>query len=114
MLRADRTATLARIRSEGRAMPFGVPGAGEHVLVVVPAPAGDLRPRLAVAARRWSLTRRELDVLALVAEGRTNAAIAKTLRISEKTVEVRVTSLLRKSGSSSRAQLVARVWAAMP
>ena len=114
MLRADGDATLDRIRREGRAMPFGVPGARAHVLAVVPAPAGDLRPRVAVAARRWKLTRREVDVLALVCEGRTNVAIARALRISEKTVEVRVTGLLRKSGSSSRAKLVSSVWAAVP
>jgi DNA-binding NarL/FixJ family response regulator len=42
------------------------------------------------------LTPRELEVLALVAEGRTNASIAKQLWLTEKTVETHVRSMLGK------------------
>lgn len=42
------------------------------------------------------LTPRELEVLGLVAEGRTNAGIAKELWLTEKTVETHVRSILGK------------------
>lgn len=42
------------------------------------------------------LTRREREVLALMAEGRTNAGIARRLVLTERTVETHVTSILTK------------------
>jgi DNA-binding NarL/FixJ family response regulator len=42
------------------------------------------------------LTPREREVLALMAEGRTNVGIAKRLYLSERTVETHVTSILTK------------------
>ncbi len=42
------------------------------------------------------LTPREHDVLALVAEGRTNAAVARRLWLSERTVETHITSIIAK------------------
>jgi DNA-binding NarL/FixJ family response regulator len=42
------------------------------------------------------LTPREREVLALMAEGRTNVGIAKRLYLSERTVETHVTSILAK------------------
>ena len=44
------------------------------------------------------LTPREREVLGLVAEGRTNAGIAKQLWLTEKTVETHVSSILGKLG----------------
>ena len=55
------------------------------------------------------LTRREQEVLALLLAGRTYAEIATDLFISEKTVSVRVSNLLRKTGTASRIELAARV-----
>ena len=46
------------------------------------------------------LTPREREVLALMAEGRTNAAIAKRLWLTERTVETHVLSILGKLGLS--------------
>ena len=43
-----------------------------------------------------ALTPREHEVLGLVAEGRTNASIAKQLWLTEKTVETHVRSILGK------------------
>ncbi len=57
----------------------------------------------------WDLlTRRELDVLRLVARGKTNGAIAAQLVISEATVKFHVVNTLRKLRVSSRAEAVAR------
>ena len=51
------------------------------------------------------LTPREREVLAHVVAGRTYAEIAQELVISEKTVSVHVSNLLRKTGTSSRIEL---------
>ena len=53
------------------------------------------------------LTAREVQVLKLVATGKTNRAIASELFISEKTVATHVSSLLTKLGLSSRSAATA-------
>jgi DNA-binding CsgD family transcriptional regulator len=53
------------------------------------------------------LTAREHEVIALLSEGMANAEIAKTLYISEKTVSVHVSNILRKLGVTSRLQAAA-------
>jgi DNA-binding CsgD family transcriptional regulator len=50
----------------------------------------------------FGLTRREVEVLALLAEGATNAAVGKRLFISAKTVDHHVSSLLGKLRVSTR------------
>ena len=52
-----------------------------------------------------SVTRREREVLNQLVAGRTYGEIARALYISEKTVSVHVSSLLRKTGTSSRIEL---------
>ncbi len=42
------------------------------------------------------LTDREMEILALIAEGRSNAGVAKALTISERTVEGACAQLFRK------------------
>jgi DNA-binding CsgD family transcriptional regulator len=54
-----------------------------------------------------SLTARELDVLRLVAAGRSNREIAAELFISGKTVSVHVSSILGKLGAASRTEAAA-------
>ncbi|HEU5003328.1 MAG TPA: AAA family ATPase [Actinomycetota bacterium] len=51
------------------------------------------------------LTAREVEVLRLVAEGQSNAAIAQGLFLSVRTVESHVSSVLAKLGATSRAEL---------
>ncbi len=63
------------------------------------------------------LSERELEVLALVAAGRTNGQIAQELFISPKTASVHVTHILDKLGVSSRieaAMIAARAGIAAP
>ena len=54
------------------------------------------------------LTRRELDVLPMMAAGETNAGIADKLVISEGTVKSHVKHILRKLRAANRAEAVAR------
>jgi DNA-binding CsgD family transcriptional regulator len=54
------------------------------------------------------LTRRELEVLGLLAEGMTNAQIAERLVISPTTVKSHVQGVLRKLRASNRAEAVSR------
>jgi DNA-binding CsgD family transcriptional regulator len=56
---------------------------------------------------RLGLTPRELEVLLLVAEGRTNRAIGETLFMSEKTASVHVSRILAKLGVSGRVEAAA-------
>jgi DNA-binding NarL/FixJ family response regulator len=54
-----------------------------------------------------NLSPRELEILALLAEGKTQQQIAETLVISPKTVATHIQHLLSKLGVHSRAQAVA-------
>ena len=57
--------------------------------------------------RAIGVTSREMDVLGLVADRLTNQQVAERLFLSPRTVETHVTNLLAKTGTTSRAELVA-------
>ncbi|HEV2892566.1 MAG TPA: helix-turn-helix transcriptional regulator, partial [Actinomycetota bacterium] len=59
-------------------------------------------PRAATRANPGQLTDRQLEVLALLAEGSTNAEIAARLYLSQRTVDNHVAALLARLGVSSR------------
>jgi DNA-binding NarL/FixJ family response regulator len=63
--------------------------------------------------RLAELTPREREVLGLMAEGRTNASIAKHLWLTERTVETHVSSILGKLGLSGSADGHRRVLAVL-
>ncbi len=64
------------------------------------------RPRAPDAAKRLAgLTRRERELVALVAAGASNKEIAERLSIAERTVKAHLTSIFRKLGVSSRLHL---------
>jgi DNA-binding CsgD family transcriptional regulator/tetratricopeptide (TPR) repeat protein len=64
-------------------------------------------PRPATAASPAGLTARQAEVLALVAEGMSNAAIADRLFISPKTVDHHVSAILARLGVASRGEAAA-------
>jgi LuxR family transcriptional regulator, regulator of acetate metabolism len=66
------------------------------------------RPAPSHAALRDLLTRRELDVLELMVKGETNAAIARSLVVSQGTVKFHVKNILRKLHASNRAEATSR------
>ena len=59
-------------------------------------------------AGEFGLTERELEVLRLVAAGRSNREIAAELFISPKTASVHVSNILGKLGVASRGEAAAR------
>ena len=56
------------------------------------------------------LSERELDVLRLIADGLSNAAIAERLVISERTVKVHVSNILSKLHIADRTQAAVYAW----
>lgn len=60
-----------------------------------------------VAEGDLGLTDREVEVLRLVAEGRSNREVAEALYISPKTASVHVSNILRKVGATSRGEAAA-------
>jgi len=88
----------------------------ELVATIRAAAAGKSRlsPEVAAALasavrlpRRLRITEREREILALVAEGMANKAIATRLDITERTVKFHVGELLGRLGATNRAQAVA-------
>ena len=64
-------------------------------------------PRASTRENAAGLTRREVEVLHLVAEGLRNAQIAKRLVVSRKTVDHHVSAILRKLSAATRTEAVA-------
>lgn len=99
VLSAD--ASIAQIDAALRAVAAGLivrsPDAGDAGFAPMPESDG-----------RALLTPRELDVLAALAEGMTNKAIARRLDISLHTVKFHVESVFRKLGARTRTEAVAK------
>jgi len=57
---------------------------------------------------RVQLTLREMDVLRLLAAGRSNRDIAESLGISAGTVKIHLTHLFEKLGATSRTEAIAK------
>jgi DNA-binding NarL/FixJ family response regulator len=91
--------------------------AGARGYLLKGAPLDDIEKAIAAVARgetfldprvrKSPLTRREREVLRLIAAGESNKRIAAALRISERTVKFHVTSIFNKLGAENRAQAVA-------
>jgi DNA-binding NarL/FixJ family response regulator len=70
-------------------------------------PVGPVADPAAAARAALGLTARELEVLTLVAEGRSNRQVAQALFISAKTASVHVSNILAKLGVASRVEAAA-------
>jgi DNA-binding CsgD family transcriptional regulator/tetratricopeptide (TPR) repeat protein len=90
----ERLARLGRV-----ALDRDRPGGGDDT------PDGDAPP--AAVVESLGLTAREREVLALVAEGRSNRQVADVLSISAKTASVHVSNILGKLGVASRVEAAA-------
>jgi predicted ATPase/DNA-binding CsgD family transcriptional regulator len=73
------------------------------------APSQPLSPRRALRQQFDGLTAREREVARLVAQGKSNRAIADELVVGVSTVEAHITHIFARLGFSSRAQIAA--WA---
>jgi predicted ATPase/DNA-binding CsgD family transcriptional regulator len=67
--------------------------------------SGDRRVPAAASRNRRDLTRREQEVLALLADGRSDGEIAEALFISKKTASVHVASIKGKLGAANRVEM---------
>ena len=56
------------------------------------------------AARPGGLTRRELEILRLVAEGHSNSQLARMLWVTEQTVKFHLSNVYRKLGVANRTE----------
>ena len=99
----SREAGPARVRAALNAVNQGL-------VAVDPALGGALLPTHGAtdAFKVEELTKREHEVLKLLAEGLSNRSIAVQLEISEHTVKYHVNSILRKLGAQSRTEAVVR------
>jgi DNA-binding NarL/FixJ family response regulator len=104
----DRRSVLPAVRSGARGYLSKDVEPEALVAAVRSVHAGHLllEPEVTVAllAEPPQLTVRENDVLALVADGRSNREIARALTLSEKTVKTHVSSILLKLGLADRTQ----------
>jgi DNA-binding CsgD family transcriptional regulator len=108
-----RLGEIAFAEASAAGQSLSLDGAIEHARTVAwpaprPAPSRPAGPGPGQPAT--PLTRRELEVAALIAEGLTNRSIAERLVISEWTVDSHVRHILSKLDVRSRAQVA--TWAA--
>jgi DNA-binding NarL/FixJ family response regulator len=75
----------------------------DHVFILANAPQRTWRSRRR-SERLPRLTRREAEILELVAEGHSNAQVARMLWITEQTVKFHLSNVFRKLGVSNRTE----------
>ncbi len=112
MTAAGDLAEARRLARESLALLAGLGAAGdERVARAMLRRAGlvfGARAKHAGATHGWqALTKAELRVISLLAEGRSNPEIARALYLSARTVGWHVSNALRKLGLSSRVELAA-------
>ncbi|MBS1885421.1 MAG: response regulator transcription factor, partial [Actinobacteria bacterium] len=96
---AEAVATLRRLGAEAAAGAF----TRHRVALGRRSPRG---PRRSTLANSAGLTRREQEVLVLLAGGATNPAIAESLHLSPRTVDHHVSAILAKLGAGNRTAAV--------
>jgi DNA-binding CsgD family transcriptional regulator len=91
--------------------PVSATGFPEQYLAVVRPRTAEARMSLCVtlAANRWKLTPRQVDVLRLLVRGESNAQISKELGTSPRAIELHITAIFERANVVNRSQLVAAV-----
>jgi DNA-binding NarL/FixJ family response regulator len=97
---ADRLAEAVRVVAAGDALL--APGVTRRLIAEFSRM--DNRPRSPLKKRVGELTERETEVLALIAQGLSNAEIAERLVVAEQTVKSHVSRILTKLGLRDRTQ----------
>jgi DNA-binding CsgD family transcriptional regulator len=92
---------------------IAAPGMPQAYLAVIRRPRRDAAMQIEAARRRWSLTRRQVEVLERVLRGDGNKEIAADLGLGLRAVELHVTALLEKLRVNGRAALAGRILAAV-
>ncbi len=122
LLEAGRAIWLARLREaierhrlglsspEFSVTPVVFRGAARCFLVVHSDERQEAAKRLSWRAANWQLTPQQSRVVALLARGNSNKAIAQALACSPRTVEHHVAAAMVKAGVETRAELVAKFW----
>jgi NarL family two-component system response regulator LiaR len=100
---ADAATVLHAIRAAGRGEATLHPLIAQRLMAEVTSPTQGQDPAA-------ELTAREMEVLQLIAQGRTNAEIAEQLVITERTVKAHVSNLLGKLHLSDRTQAAIYAW----
>jgi DNA-binding NarL/FixJ family response regulator len=96
-------------RLGARPLDSEIQALGRRARLDLTPPAGATAAAASVPgpAAQLGLTPREVEVLALVAAGRSNSQIAQALFISPKTVGVHVSNILAKLGVAGRVEAAA-------
>jgi NarL family two-component system response regulator LiaR len=100
---ADGETVLNAIHAASRGEATLHPRIAQRLMAEVTAPAKRHDPAA-------DLTEREMEVLRLVAQGRSNAEIGEELYITERTVKAHVSNLLGKLHLSDRTQAAVYAW----
>jgi DNA-binding NarL/FixJ family response regulator len=103
-LRAEVGEAFDRLWSEGKAM---APERTIEYALAVEAPVSPTTELPVPASTAGNLSRREREVVALIARGCTNRQIADELTIAERTADTHVSNILAKLGLTSRTQVAA-------
>jgi DNA-binding NarL/FixJ family response regulator len=105
-------ALLAAVRDVAAGRTVLDPAVQQRLIELVtadPAAAGPGAPA-APAAEVEGLTRREADVVRLIAQGLNNRQVAKEMFVSEATVKTHLNHILAKLAMQDRAALIAWAW----
>lgn len=100
-------------RGDVEVSAISAPGLPPAYLAVIGRSRRDAAVQVEAARRRWSLTRRQVEVLERVLRGDGNKEIAAALGLSVRAVELHVTALLEKLRVGGRAALAGRILSAV-
>lgn len=108
---AGRAELASAVRAVARGQATFAPEVGARIIgsLTSAPPARPADPAGALVERFPTLTRREAEVLGLVADGLSNGEIAAALFVGGSTVKTHINAIFAKLGVSSRAQAIALV-----